>query len=455
MSQLQELGTPITPLPLVPDLAGVLFRPLLQQVTVSVPVPADLQHSFIQDQAPLTALELHINSQILKCNRYIMTEYSEDMWGGFHAQYMGDVLELFRIHCNVPITFNRNKAMESSVSVVSRGTRLDSTFRTIPGTLLVGGVEKVPGKLNDAVQDLRDRIPSWNPLVMGELPFLLLFATGGDMVQFHVMDTRCNLLALGPPFSVVGAGAGVMRLTLAVINMVRMMRVMEGLAPPPGSPGLGLEVRRPNSACILTFNTYSVDKVFYGGPLAAKKKPRLFEGGFSPMSLPVLQKLEVFFEALMSVVPKPDCLEVPTYCFLDSRSSNVSVLTVNMAPIGRTRMPATLTELRDAVCAVLRGLRVLHGIGYVHRDVRWANVIFVPDFTGSGMSRWCLIDFGRVALIEEGGDVTADLAAVSRHLMFPLMEMAAGAADFFGLQSYLLRSEATVEGALAHPFLTS
>lgn len=48
---------------------------------------------------------------------------------------------------------------------------------------------------------------------------------------------------------------------------------------------------------------------------------------------------------------------------------------VELAPLGYDRKPSSEAELRDALKAVLQALVMLHQHGFVHRDVRWHNVL--------------------------------------------------------------------------------
>lgn len=62
---------------------------------------------------------------------------------------------------------------------------------------------------------------------------------------------------------------------------------------------------------------------------------------------------------------------------------------VHLAPVGVPchRPPDTERALARAVHGVLCGLAVLHGAGFVHRDVHWRNVICLQ-----AQDRWLLID---------------------------------------------------------------
>eukprot|EP00198_Chlamydomonas_reinhardtii_P000358 XP_001689693.1 predicted protein [Chlamydomonas reinhardtii] len=64
---------------------------------------------------------------------------------------------------------------------------------------------------------------------------------------------------------------------------------------------------------------------------------------------------------------------------------------VALAPLGNTCRPGNEGELRQAIQAVLRGVAALHRAGYVHRDIRWDNVLCI------GQGSWILSDLESVA----------------------------------------------------------
>ncbi|KAG9410079.1 hypothetical protein AC1031_018113 [Aphanomyces cochlioides] len=56
------------------------------------------------------------------------------------------------------------------------------------------------------------------------------------------------------------------------------------------------------------------------------------------------------------------------------------------------RIPKNVTELLQALVSVLEALVVLHSIGWMHRDIRWANVV-----KKNNSAKWFLIDFDDAA----------------------------------------------------------
>ena len=60
---------------------------------------------------------------------------------------------------------------------------------------------------------------------------------------------------------------------------------------------------------------------------------------------------------------------------------------LHLEPVALERRPRDERELQEAVRCVLRALSAFHGRGFVHRDVRWPNVLVTAE--GS----WILADF--------------------------------------------------------------
>ncbi|KAG2439713.1 hypothetical protein HYH02_010592 [Chlamydomonas schloesseri] len=144
------------------------------------------------------------------------------------------------------------------------------------------------------------------------------------------------------------------------------------------------------------------------------------------------------------------------------------VYIVHLAPVGVPceGPPADLRTLARAVSGVLRGLAALHSEGFVHRDVRWPNVIFLP-----AERRWLLIDlehagredcdcsgaqyplqFWSTHTLDAGGKYTfrSDLRMVAEQLMCGGVELDAGGKD---LLQQLLSGQLTAAAALEHKWL--
>lgn len=69
-------------------------------------------------------------------------------------------------------------------------------------------------------------------------------------------------------------------------------------------------------------------------------------------------------------------------------------ITAQLIPIGIQVLPTKERELKAAVRCVLRALSALHRAGIVHRDVRWSNIVLLPETHGA---HWVLIDLENAA----------------------------------------------------------
>ena len=49
---------------------------------------------------------------------------------------------------------------------------------------------------------------------------------------------------------------------------------------------------------------------------------------------------------------------------------------VDLAPLAYLKMPKNEEELRAAVKVVLGALKELHAHGFIHRDIRWPNILY-------------------------------------------------------------------------------
>ena len=54
------------------------------------------------------------------------------------------------------------------------------------------------------------------------------------------------------------------------------------------------------------------------------------------------------------------------------------VFSVELEPLGYERRPSGEADLRRALWAVLQALQGMHQAGFVHRDVRWPNILREP-----------------------------------------------------------------------------
>ncbi|KAG4045458.1 hypothetical protein PC123_g19135 [Phytophthora cactorum] len=98
----------------------------------------------------------------------------------------------------------------------------------------------------------------------------------------------------------------------------------------------------------------------------------------------LFQRAKDHFEAVYKVLEEH---AIPNVDRLDHADQNAMRLIFK--PRGQEKRPANLVELFHALANVLQALVKLHAASWMHRDIRWPNVIKSRD----GDNSWFLIDF--------------------------------------------------------------
>jgi hypothetical protein len=199
----------------------------------------------------------------------------------------------------------------------------------------------------------------WNPVALRGLPFIPCIAVGGELLQFCAihpgLDGRCTLTVVSDIFNVT---VPVQRLHIvrASFNMFRVFVKLRSMMPDI-VPQLYTEQVR-GDGCSITIMDDHVRKVCR----PAKDEIYACLQGSSPLPSSI---------SVTKVRPK--------------RTGGLSVLRIT--PVCVEIKPDTEGDLKRAICAVLSALISFHGLGFVHRDVRWPNVLRDAN------NDWLLSDF--------------------------------------------------------------
>ena len=294
---------------------------------------------------------------------YVVYEGTEEVWASTADLLTGNVLSaLDRLTGRLELSVNRN-AIDPS------GATLDALrpdwWALCRGALLAKAEHKrTSGELNDAISELATKMHIWNPVLLRGLPFLPCYAVGGPLLRFCALsrDTSgaVRVDSVSPTFNM---NVAVDRVTIVTytFNLFRCMVSLRARMPEI-VPVLYVDQVRPNGVVIRIYDDYVI-------------------------------KL---------------CTPAPEYVYAAARGLPFAV-TIDF-PLGRRRRggvelritpvcvncrPNTEAELKAAISCVLIALNVFHMKGYVHRDVRWPNVLLDG-------SRWLLADF---ELSEKAGEV--------------------------------------------------
>jgi hypothetical protein len=215
--------------------------------------------------------------------------------------------------------------------------------------------------LQAALAELASKMHGWNALVMRGAPFLPCFAVGGHLLQFAVVYRGPNGTACVQPVTdplSMSTGRDRLRVVAASFNMFRIMTWLRARMPDHVIP-LYVEQPRADGGSVTVFDDHVIKRCRRVAPAAVYDA--LASGGGIPCAVRVVEHTR-------------PCAEHP-------------LARLKLQPVALQTLPRDEAELRRAAAAVLRALAALHARGFVHRDVRWPNVL--ADGTGG----WLLVDF--------------------------------------------------------------
>ncbi|PNW78119.1 hypothetical protein CHLRE_10g465000v5 [Chlamydomonas reinhardtii] len=332
----------------------------------------------------------------------------------------------------------------------------------VNGALVLKGEEKAHSRqLEAAIKELTTKMSTaWAAGLVPDKrpPCMLAFAAAGTLLQFFCIqppESDGDRVQATPISAVLDLTTALGRLR-ALTASCNIWRLLAGYASQ--APTVPLEsghiMRSPDGlrTCCLLQGFFRKSIANFATEQAPFASFELLQDVYSQMSKPehrrhIIQVYDIEGHA------GPQLLN--------------DVYTVHVAPVGVPCQgaPADLRTLARAVSGVLRGLAALHSEGFVHRDVRWANVIFLP-----AERRWLLIDLEHAGLhdcdcsgapyplqhwshrtLDAGGKYTfrSDLRMLAEQLLC-WVELDEGGRD---LRQQLLSGQLTAAAALEHEWL--
>lgn len=236
--------------------------------------------------------------------------------------------------------------------------------------------------LTAALAELASKMRGWNTLVMRGVPFLPCFAVGGHLIQFAVVHggpnntVRVETVTDPMPMS---TGRDRLRVVAASFNMFRVMTWLRERMPDHVIP-LYVEQPRADGGSVTVFDDHVIKRCMRVAPQGLYDA--LAPGGGIPCAVHVVEHT------------RP--------------SAEHPLARLKLQPVALQALPRDEAELRRATAAVLHALAALHARGFVHRDVRWPNVL------ADGSGGWLLVDFELADVAGEplpAGAVDADAVA--------------------------------------------
>ncbi|KAG2454326.1 hypothetical protein HYH02_001352 [Chlamydomonas schloesseri] len=381
---------------------------LAERITPGLPLPASVARRLFQQNAELRgplvstddsqeaasadALAAHV--------RHVMVDFepvvgSEMYTGHVTRAVLEDTLRLVMRYLPGPrILMDRNRVGTSGATT---GNLRPDFLAWVNSVLLLKGEEKAAAsELQHAVQELTTKVSdAWAAGLLPHtpLPSMLAYAAAGAVLQFFCIEHVGSGGVQATPIS------GIMDLTTApgrlqaLTASFNIWRLLAGYTSqgPTAPIGMGQVVSSPDG-----LRTYCLLPGFF------RKSIRQFSLHARYTSFKLLQELYGKMSEQkhrLSIIQACDVNGVAGPRLQQHDDTYV----VHLAPVGQPCMgpPATESDLACAVLGVLSGLAALHSEGYVHRDVRWPNVIFLP-----AERRWLLIDLEHAG--QEGCDCSKD-----------------------------------------------
>ncbi|KAG2439295.1 hypothetical protein HXX76_004654 [Chlamydomonas incerta] len=204
------------------------------------------------------------------------------------------------------------------------------------------------------------------------MPCMFAYAAAGSRVQFFAVTSRDGAVEATPVSDCLHIDTPLGRIKV-VHHTLKVLQAVAAYAP--SAPHLPIALGQVSTALTLNGSFLSSVTVF---PDFIRKRVNLsqLQGG-------VLDHRALV--AMYRAIGHVRCLNLVRLrgdggVSLQDDGTTVLHLEPLGLPLGLTGGPAVESEgsLRDAVRGVLTALVVLHEAGYVHRDVRWPNVIRLP-----------------------------------------------------------------------------
>ncbi|PNW72293.1 hypothetical protein CHLRE_16g674150v5 [Chlamydomonas reinhardtii] len=273
-------------------------------------------------------------------------------------------------------------------------------------SLLFKGEEKAkPAHLQDAIKELKEKMSTpWIPALLPGVnrPCMFAYAAAGNLVQFFVITSRDGgAVEMAVASDCLNTNTALGRIKIVHHTLKIMQAVAAYVARAPDIP-----IALGKVATEWTSNGSFLSSVtMFPGFFRKRVNLALLSGGI--LSSTAL----VAMYGAIGHVRCPNLVRLHSDGGVQVEEDGTTVrlhLEPLGLPLGRNGGEAVQSEanLRQAVRGVLTGLEVLHDAGYVHRDIRWPNVIRLPAAAAAAASSsssadtYALIDLEHAAPVD-------------------------------------------------------
>ncbi|EFJ47049.1 hypothetical protein VOLCADRAFT_105266, partial [Volvox carteri f. nagariensis] len=306
-------------------------------------------------------------------------------------------LELAARALNLNVSQDRN-VKDTSGATVQR--KRPDYVCWINNALLFKGEDKASASgMQVAIKELSDKMArTWVPeLLPGvSMPCMIAYAAAGTMLQFFSIRNS-GKVEVRPISSLydLSTPLGRIRALHCTFNIVRLLASYAPHAPKiPVALGSEIQSKGPRGELLRTIRFFEdfVQKRVYN-----------FEEQHSGVNDYSLLK-ELYTNAALAQCP--NLVRLHSSNDMDAIHLDGKTLVLHLVPQGLPQYgpPGDEASLKQAIRDVLTGIESLHAAGFVHRDIRWANVIMVPGSAPNVADKFILIDLEHAGRAESSQD---------------------------------------------------
>ena len=289
--------------------------------------------------------------------RWPVTDGSEEVWASVADALVGRVWRTLSALSTFTYVDDRNSVDRTGAT---QG-RLRPDYCGYSNHVLVAKAEHkaTRNELALALDELASKMNVWNAVIMRGMPFLPCFAVGGELIQFAVVRSGPAGVACVEPVTdqmSMASPRDRLRVVATAFNMFRILASLRARMPAHIIPLYEKQQRADGTVTV--FDDHVVKTCRRVAPEAVYDA---LASGDIPCAVRVLERT------------------LPSVAYPLAR--------FKLSPVAFQTLPCDEAELRCAITAVLRALAALHARGFVHRDLRWPNVL------ADGHGGWLLVDF--------------------------------------------------------------
>jgi hypothetical protein len=250
------------------------------------------------------------------------------------------------------LEFGRNRVDKSTTVATKR----PDFITWLKGVLVLKGEEKGYRRDFDvAREELVSKMKRCNINLFGEIPYIFSYAAANCMLQFYAFDRSLNMREISSQLDLRNLSRR-FEAVLITLNILKIISSYSSLLPDSSMP-MYLEIPR-NNGSVTMYEDYILKKLNYEpyDSEAVDDIYRHIEQGHIRFSVRRVRK-----------------------------SSNG--LKYKLKPVGFSKKPLDRNGFICALQCIATALGDMHALGFVHRDIRWENIVC------TSASSYILIDF--------------------------------------------------------------